>query len=87
MDAFNPRNVAKFVAKTIVHGQVAAVAEDTIIDHTRFEEDDMLVNISSHVVGWYVADKLSPLTDRMVDKAADWIVARKERKAQKDTAE
>jgi hypothetical protein len=52
MEAFTPRNVAKFVVKTVVAG------------------------------------KLKPITDNMIDKTADWIVAKREaRKTQKETAE
>lgn len=75
--AFTTRNVAKFVVKAIVAGRTARIAEDVITDYTRFEEDDMIVDISSSVVGWYVSDKLKPYTDKMVDKTADFIAAKR----------
>lgn len=74
---FTPRNVVKYVAKAIVHSRVAQLTEDAITDYTRFEEDDTIVRISSNVVGWYVSDKLKPVTDRMVDKTADFIAAKR----------
>jgi len=82
---FTPRNVVKFVAKAIVHGKTAQLTEQAITDYTKFEDDDMIVDISGHLVGWYVSDKLKPITDGMVDKAADWYVARKANKIQKNT--
>jgi len=81
MDAFTPRNVAQFVAKTIIQTQTAALVGTTITDHTRFDEDDTIVHIASGVTGWYVADLLKPYSDQMVDKAADWINARKAKKS------
>lgn len=83
---FTARNVAKFVVKAAVHSKVAQLTEDAIIDYTRFEEDDKIVDISSHVVGWYVSDKLKPVTDRMVDKTADFIVAKRAKRAAKKDA-
>jgi hypothetical protein len=88
MEAFTPRNVAKFVAKSIVSIKTAQLAEQTITDHTHFEEDDTVVTLASSVVGWYVADKLKPVTDLMIDKAADKIVeVRANRAAKKTPAE
>lgn len=81
MPAFTPRNVAKYVVKTIVHSVVEARAEDAIINHTRYEEGDLVVKLSSHTVGWFVSDKLKPYTDAAVDKTADWYNARKEEKS------
>jgi hypothetical protein len=85
MDAFTPRNAAKFVAKTLVATRAAKLTETAITDYTRFEEDDTVVNITSSLVGWYVADKLKPVTDRVVDKAADKIVAFRENRNAKKT--
>lgn len=88
MDAFTPRNVAKFVFKALVASKASNMAEDVITNHTQFEEGDTVVNISSGVIGWYVADKLKPYTDSMVDKTADFIVAKREaRNAKKNNTE
>lgn len=83
-DAFTPRNVTKFVVKTMVHAKTASVVEDAITDYTRFEEDDMIVDISSHLAGWYVSDKLKPYTDKIVDTVADKIVALRAKKTEKN---
>ena len=53
------------------------------IDYTRFEEDDIVTKIAPKVVGWYVSDKLKPVTDKAVDKAADFVNARREARAAK----
>lgn len=83
---FTPRNVAKFVVKLAVAGRVAQFTENTITDYTRFEDDDFIVEASSHLVGWLVSDKLKPYTDKMVDKTADFIVEKRaNRAAKKDT--
>lgn len=80
--AFTPRNVAKFVAHNGVKFYVASLAHTAITDHTRFEDDDFIVDAASSVIGWGVADKTEPLTDKIVDKAADWLNARKANKTE-----
>jgi len=73
MPDFTARNVAKFIAKAIVLSKTSDLAEDVITDYTRFEEDDLVVDIGSKCIGWYVSNKLQPVTDMMVDKSADFI--------------
>jgi hypothetical protein len=80
---FTVRNVTKYVATTAVHSYVAQHVETAIIDHTSFEEDDFVVKTSSHVVGWMVADRFRPTTDRLVDGVADRIVAFREKRQAK----
>lgn len=85
---FTARNAAKYAVKATVHSIVQNRTADTIVDYTRFEEEDLTVRISSHLVGWYVADKVKPVTDSMVDKTADFIAKKRaERAAKKETAE
>jgi len=85
MEDFTLRNVTKYAVKAAVHGYVASVAADAITDYTRFEEDDAVVRISSNVIGWGVSDKLKPVTNKIVDKTADFIVAKREaRKSKKN---
>lgn len=83
---FTPRNVAKFVLKSVVAGQAAKFTEHLITDYTQFDEDDMIVDIAGGVVGWYVSDKLKPVTDAIVDKTADFVTAKKESRKAKKTA-
>jgi hypothetical protein len=86
MPEFTPRNVAKFVAKAIVAGKTAQMTENALVDYTSLEEDSMTVDIAGGVVGWYVSDKLKPVTDAMVDKTADFVVARKNARQAKKNA-
>lgn len=73
MDAFTPRNAAKFVVTTIVKMKTAQQTEKLITDYTPLEEDDMVVDIAGGLFGWWVGDKLKPYTDKMVDKTADFV--------------
>lgn len=85
MPDFTLRNVAKYAVTALIHGNVAKQTETAITDHTRFEEDDIVVDISAHVVGWYVSHKVKPYTDKAVDKTADFIVAKREARKAKQT--
>jgi hypothetical protein len=73
---FAPRNIAKGVVKSIVAIKTSQFAKNQITDYTRFEEDDMIVKISTGIIGGYVASRLSPVTDYAVDKTADFVVAK-----------
>lgn len=87
-DAFTARNVAKFVVQAVIAGKVTEITEDAIVDRTQFEEDDMIVDIGSRVIGWYVASKARPYTDKAVDHVADFVAAKRDaRKTKKDTPE
>jgi hypothetical protein len=78
---FTPRNVAKYVVRTVIFSKASQLAKDAIVDHTEFEDDDMTVKISGHLVGWAVSAKLKPYTDKMVDKTADYVNAKREARA------
>ena len=83
--AFTARNVMKFIAKAVVAAKAADLTAEAIADHTRYEKDDTVVDIGSKVVGWYISDKLEPVTDRIVDTTADFITdQRTKRQAKKD---
>jgi hypothetical protein len=87
-DAFTPRNVAKFVVTAIIAAKTSDYAEDAITEHTSLESDTLTVEIGSRVIGWFVADKLKPHTDMVVDKTADYVTAKREaRNAKKNTTE
>lgn len=83
MDDFTPRNAVKFVARSFVAYQTGKLAEQTITDHTQFEEDDFVVDITGTVIGWYVSSKLKPVTDGAVDRVADFIAAKRAAKTTK----
>lgn len=76
MDAeFTARNVAKWIAKSIVAIKTTELVANVAADYTRFEKDDMVVKIGAGVVGWGVSSKLEPVTDRFVDTTADFIAS------------
>lgn len=85
--AFTARNVAKYVVMAAVQQKTAELTEDAIEDYVGFEEDNMFVGLGSNVVGWYVASKLKPYTDKMVDKTADFVTAKREARAEKKNTE
>lgn len=83
--AFTARNVTKFIAKAIVAAKTAEITADAISDHTNYEKDDLAVDLGSKCVGWFVSEKLEPVTDKMVDTVADFVTSKREaRKAKKD---
>jgi hypothetical protein len=85
MPEFTARNVAKFIAKAIVLSKTSDIAEDVITDYTRFEEDDLVVDIGSKCIGWYVSNKLEPVTNKIVDTGADFITEQRTKyQAKKD---
>lgn len=86
MPAFTARNVTKFIAKAIVAAKTAEITADAITDHTHYEEDDLVVELGSKVVGWYVAEKLEPITDKMVDTTADFVSERRAKRQAKKLA-
>jgi hypothetical protein len=84
--AFTARNVAKWVTTSVVAIKTAELAAETVSDYTRFEEDDLVVNLGSKCFGWFVSSRLEPVTDAMVDKTADFLVAQwDKRRTKKDT--
>lgn len=85
---FTPRNVVKYVVKTAIYLKVSERAAEAMTDYTCLEEDSITVKLGSKVIGWAVADTAKPYTDKLVDKTANFInakrEARKARKSQKD---
>lgn len=80
---FTPRNIAKFAVQATIEFRTSKLVKDIITDHTSFESNSPAVRISSHVVGWGVAAKLKPHTDKVVDKTADFIADKREKRQAK----
>lgn len=84
-DEFTPRNLAKDAVTSAIGMKVSQLTKDAIADYTRFDRDTIAVKIGSGIVGGIVANKLKPATDKMVDKTADYLAAKREtRKAKKN---
>lgn len=82
------RQLAKDAVGAAISMKVAQVAKNAIADYTQFESDTIVVKLGTQVVGGIVAQKLSPLTDKAVDKTADFITEKREaRKAKKNATE
>jgi hypothetical protein len=81
---FTPRNVAKYAITFTIKHKVVKLIKNATTDYTRFEEDAIAVRLGANVVGWGVSVKLKPLTDKVVDKTADFIVAKREKKSKED---
>lgn len=84
--AFTVRNVAKWIAKSIIAAKTAEIVAETVADHTRFEEDNIVVHLGSGCVGWFVSDKLQPVTDAVVDRTADFVNEQRSKRSAKKTA-
>lgn len=80
---FTARNVCKYVAQALVAQKAAAVAEEALTTYTSLEEDDKIVDLGCKVIGWGVSSRLKPHTDRLVDKAADFVVEQREKRQAK----
>lgn len=90
-EPITPRIVAKKVVQAIVASQVSRLTAGAITNHTRFDKDDTIVEVGAGTIGWLVSEQVAPVTDKIVDKTANFInvkrAQRKERKNQKNTSE
>lgn len=87
MDNFTVRGAAKFAVRSIVAMKATSLAKDAMTDYTALEEDSMTVRIGSKLIGSFVSTKAAPYTDKIVDKTADFIVAKRNKKTEEDTPE
>lgn len=84
---FTARNVAKYAVTAIIAAKVEDTAENAIIEHTSHEEDELIVTLGSHVIGWGVASAVKPHTDKIVDKTANFIAAKRQARKDKKNAD
>jgi hypothetical protein len=70
---FTARNIAKWVARSVVAIKTAEIVTNTTTNNTNFEKDAMIVKIGAGLVGWGVSNALGGLTDVAVDKSADFL--------------
>lgn len=81
---FTPRNVAKYAVTFVIRTKVVKLVKNAADDYTRFENDDITVRVSANIIGWGISAKLKPFTDKVVDRTADYIVAKREKKSKED---
>jgi hypothetical protein len=84
METFTVRGATKWVVRSAIALKVTSLAKDAMVDYTALEEDSIAVKLGSKVIGSFVSTKLAPYSDKIVDKTADYVVAKR---AKKDTEE
>lgn len=65
------RKIAKFAAKTIVQTAAGAAIRNALTNLIPATADNHIALIAGAVGGYFVAEELEPLTDELVDAAAD----------------
>lgn len=79
------RKIAKGGLEIVVSANAAAAANHVIDEHTSLDADSTAADVGCTLFGAYVAHRLSPITDAIVDKTADRIVAFRNRKNTEST--
>jgi hypothetical protein len=79
------RNITKMAIKETVSLVVARNVRDQVIDHTDIDPDSIPLRIGSMVVGEVVAVKARPYTDNAVDKVADWVDKKRNKKSEPES--
>jgi len=74
MEQFTPRNVAKFSAKHVIGAMVGKAVKDILLSTIPATEKLKIAELSGAISAWYVSGKLEPVTDDLVDFAADEIL-------------
>lgn len=69
-----PRQVAKWVVISAIDVATTKSVANAADNYTRFQKNNMLVQLGSGAVGMIVCANLKPVTDKFVDKTADFII-------------
>jgi len=79
------RKLAKFLVISTISYKTTELAKSIADDYTQFEKDSLAVKLGSGAISLVVTSKLKPHTDKLVDKTADFIDAKRaERRTKKD---
>jgi hypothetical protein len=84
------RRVAKFVARNAVWTGTTALAHtavDQFVDAEEGSVEETGIDLACLTIGFAAMIKLEPLTDRMVDRVADWRQDRQLKKVIKENPE
>lgn len=68
-----PRQVAKWLVVSAIDLKTTQIAANTVDNYTGFDKDSLAVKLGTGAIGMVVAANLKPVTDKYVDKAADFI--------------
>lgn len=80
---FTVRNASKMVVSTAVHMTVSHLTQNALRNYTPIQ-GDKTVFMAGNLAGWSASANTTPFTDKLVDKTADFIIAKRaERKAKK----
>lgn len=81
-----PRTVAKWLILSVIDLKTTQIVRDTADNYTRFNRDSTAVNIGAGAIGMVVAHACMPVTDKIVDKTANFIAEKRaQRSAKKNT--
>jgi hypothetical protein len=69
-----PRDVAKWLLQSLIAMKTAQLAANATDNYTGFDKDSLAVKLGSGAIGMVVSRKLEPVTDKIVDSSADFIV-------------
>lgn len=69
-----PRSVAKWLLVSAIDLKTTSIVANTADNYTRFDRDDLIVKLGAGAVGMVVASGVKPVTDKIVDKTADFAV-------------
>lgn len=78
-----PRDLARMVIDVAIGYEVQHVATNVISDNTSLDEDSRPVLVGTSVLGMYVATKLSPITEKIVDTTFDFVIAQRDKRREK----
>jgi hypothetical protein len=79
-----PRIIAKKLAQGLVAAQVGRLTNGALRNYTDIDTDNIVVEAGVGTVSWLVSEYCSPITDKIVDKTADFVNAKREaRRAKK----
>lgn len=75
--------IAKWAVQAVVANRAAAVVADQVSERTELDRDGLTVEVGSACVGYFIASKAKPYTD----KAVDCVIQRYQSWRQKDEQE
>lgn len=76
------RTLSKAVLREAVAITVYRQTSQMIVEHTDVDEDSFMLSLGCVVAGEVVATKAEPHTDKAVDKVADWIASKRNKKTE-----
>ena len=72
-----PRQVAKWAVISAIDVTTTRFVANTAENYTRFDKDNLLVRLGSGAIGMVVCANVKPVTDKFVDKTADFVSSKR----------